>query len=37
MIPGKGTISGKWVGDGKQVELHAVRNVNFRVTRRLSK
>jgi len=29
MIPGKGTISGKWVGDGKQVELHAVRNVNF--------
>ena len=29
MIPGKGTISGKWVGDGKQVELHTVRNVNF--------
>jgi len=29
MLPGKGTISGKWVADGKQVELHTVRNVSF--------
>jgi hypothetical protein len=29
MLPGKGTISGKWVSDGKQLELHTVRNVNI--------
>src|SRR5262252_8069374 len=29
MLPGKGTISGKLIADGKQVELHTVRNVSF--------